>query len=250
MRRTSRYTYIILVLLANGLLLQPITGSAKSKNAEPAKSTLRYVNDTLTITMRTGKSNQHKIIRSLDSGTKVWVLETDDTYSRIKTEKGDSGWVLSQYLTPEPIARDLLPPLQEKLTQFETQNKEMAQDLKDVTKERNELRIVAAKYEKLAIDHNKLTEELTRLRGASSKSEQLMKQTETLSRKNASLESQLDFIEQEIHELRNGNNKLWFLTGAGVVLVGIILGALLARGRREKKTSWGEGPKTLTLKQL
>ena len=156
---------------------------------------------------------------------------------------------MSRYLTPQPIARDLLPPLQEKLLKIEAQNKEMSKDLKEITSERNQLKIIAVKYEKLAIDYKKTTEQLVQLRDASAKTQQLMQQTETLSREKANLQSQLDYIVQEIHELRNGNNKLWFLTGAGVIFVGILLGALLTRGRKTKDSSWGAAPKTLMLKQ-
>jgi len=238
------FVYIILAILANGLLLSPNTVNAKNR-----ASKVRYVNDNLTITMRTGKSNQHRIIRSIDSGTKVWLLESADDYSRIKTDKGDSGWVLSRYLTTQPVARDLLPPLQDKLAKIEAQNKEMTTDLKEITKERNQLKIIAVKYEKLAIDYKKTTEELAQLRDASAKTAQLVQQTETLSREKANLQSQLDYIVQEIHELRNGNNKLWFLTGAGVIFIGIILGALLTRSRKSNDSSWGSAPKTLMLKQ-
>jgi len=239
------FVYTILVILANGFWLLPQSANARDSKA----SKVRYVNDNLTITMRTGKSNQHRIIRSLDSGTKVWLLESSDNYSRIKTETGDNGWVLSQYLTQQPIARELLPPLQEKLTKTTAQNKELSQELKDITKERNELKVIAVKYEKLAIDYKKTSEELSKLREASAKTQQLMKQTETRSREKANLQSQLDYIVQEIHELRNGNNKLWFITGAGVIFVGILLGALLTRSRKSKDSSWGSAPKTLMLKQ-
>jgi len=53
----------------------------------------------------------------------------------------------------------------------------------------------------------------------------------------------------EIRELRNGNNKLWFLTGAGVIFIGIIIGAMLARQRKPKSSGWGSGTDTLILRQ-
>ena len=45
--------------------------------ASAADAQTRYVSDRLEVTLRTGTSTQHSIIRMLTSGARVEVLETD-----------------------------------------------------------------------------------------------------------------------------------------------------------------------------
>ena len=68
----------------------------------------RYVSDRLEVTLRTGTSTQHSIIRMVPSGARVEVLETDGAsgYSRVRAADGTEGWVLTRYLMEEPAARD------------------------------------------------------------------------------------------------------------------------------------------------
>ena len=83
-------------------LLVILTGNALAET--------RYVSDRLEITMRSGTSTSHGILRMLRSGTPVEVLETDKKsgYSRIKTRSGKEGWVLTRFLMNGPAARDRL----------------------------------------------------------------------------------------------------------------------------------------------
>ena len=70
----------------------------------------RYVSDRLEITMRSGTSTSHGIVRMLRSGTPVEVLENDKDsgYSRVRISSGKEGWVLTRFLMSGPAARDRL----------------------------------------------------------------------------------------------------------------------------------------------
>ena len=249
MRNRKFCLFFIVLSTVAALILVPATsiGAAKS-GAKKAKTTL-YVTDNLAITLRSGKSNQHRIIRSLDSGTKLRVLETDKTHARVKTPDGKTGWVMKRYLVEEPAARTLLPPIKEKLAKLEVKHSELRQKYKEITKERNELALIASKYEKLESQFNKVSEEANHLHKVASESEQIFQQNQELTRKSSSLEAQRDMLLEELKELRNGNNKLWFLTGAGVIFIGILIGALLTRNRKSRESSWGGGADTLVLRQ-
>lgn len=68
----------------------------------------QYIDDTLFAPLRSGKSNEYRIIhRGLKSGTAVEVLETDDEsgYTLVRTPGGMEGWLLTQYLSKEPVAK-------------------------------------------------------------------------------------------------------------------------------------------------
>ena len=74
-----------------------------------AAQTTRYVSDELEITMRNGQGLDFGIRKMLKSGTELAVLENDPSgYSKVRTNDGVEGWVLSRYLVNNPSARDQL----------------------------------------------------------------------------------------------------------------------------------------------
>jgi len=229
------------------LLLCALSANAASKTSNGKGGKYQYVGDELIITMRSGKSNEHRIIRTLPSGTRLRVLESDKKYTKVKTDQGETGWILARYLSPEQPARVLLPPIKAKLEALEKENAELSVSLKEVTKERDSLKGVAASLERLEQKHKKLLEESVRWKDAASESNNLSEESKNLARRNATLESQMDVMMRELKSLRDGSNRLWFLSGAGVILVGIVIGVMIARQRKEKKSSWASSD-TLVLR--
>ena len=76
----------------------------------------RYVSDELEITMRSGQGVKFGIRKMLTSGAKLEVLETDPAgYSKVRTEQGVDGWVLSRYLSNTPSARDRIAASEQKV---------------------------------------------------------------------------------------------------------------------------------------
>ena len=69
-----------------------------------------YVSDELVITVRSGPATTNPILTNLRAGDRVEVLEVDQEigYSLIRAADGMEGWVVSRYLTEQPIARDRL----------------------------------------------------------------------------------------------------------------------------------------------
>lgn len=50
--------------------------------------------------------------RSLETGTPLEVLERTRRWARVRTPKGEEGWVRTAYLVPEPPARVTMPTLE------------------------------------------------------------------------------------------------------------------------------------------
>lgn len=230
-------------------MLFAASGAPAAKSASgKSNSKYQYVSDILTITMRSGKSNEHRIIRTLESGEKLRILENGKKYSRVRTDKGETGWVLTRYLSREPAARLELPPIKTKLAKLEKENKELSKSLKEITRERDSLKVAAVSLERLEKKHKQLLEESVRWKDAANKSNNLSEESKDLARKNATLESQMDLMMRELKSLRDGSNRLWFLSGAGVILIGIVIGVMVARSRKEKKSSWGASTDSLMLR--
>jgi SH3 domain protein len=245
--RHRKFFIIFIILLVMETLF---AGSVASAATSSKSARTRYVTDELAITMRSGKSNQHRIIRSLPSGSRLRVLKSDKDYTRVKTKDGEIGWVLNRYLVESPVARTVLPPIQKRLAAVEAQNKELNQQLKETTKERNKLKKIATKYDVLVAEHDELTKEAVKLRQMVAESSGLFNANEKLTHKTKSLNAQVDVLMSEIKELGAGNDKLWFITGAGVILVGFLAGVMVSRrSRKNTQSSWASASDTLMLRQ-
>ncbi|MDY6906347.1 MAG: TIGR04211 family SH3 domain-containing protein [Thermodesulfobacteriota bacterium] len=174
-----------------------LAGLAAS-GAQAAPGTDMYLTDTIKITMRSGKGMDHKIIALLQVGQKVSALAVEDEWTQIRTEAGKEGWVLSRFVSAEVPNRILLQQLQS--------------DYASVTERCDALE----KENKALINKNQALE--------------------------AELASNIETSQARIEELAEENEGLkgavknrylkWFLAGAGVLLVGYLIGY---RAKREKR---------------
>lgn len=62
--------------------------------------------DSSGVNMRSGKAENYRIIKVLPPKSEVKVLETSADYTRVKTEGGETGWVLSKLLIVENAAEE------------------------------------------------------------------------------------------------------------------------------------------------
>ena len=104
------------VLEASHAVLCRIPGRsiARPPNAESA-----YISDELTVPLRSGPSNAHRILhRGLPSGTQLEIIGRDDDagFTQVRTSRGTEGWIRSQYLVSQPIAKMRLAAAQRELS--------------------------------------------------------------------------------------------------------------------------------------
>jgi SH3 domain protein len=208
--------------------------------AEPESGATRYVSDEITIMLRTGPSNKHKIIRALTTGTKLDAMETKDEYQHVRTHSGLEGWVLSQHLTDKPIARQQLAGANKKLAQLDAENKQLQQQIAKLRENYNNLDL---KYRSLDKTKSDTEAELNRIRTIAAEPLQLSNEKQRLSQQTESLEGEVDTLKSELQQLRKNTNKQWFLTGAAVVLLGILIGLTIPKLRRRRASDWGSSLK-------
>jgi SH3 domain protein len=198
--------------------------------------TTQYVSDHLVITMRSGQGSQYQILKTLPSGTRLEVLETSDTgYTRVRNAEGIEGWVLSRYLSPEPIAREKLAVAQGQLQRLKEKNNELKQELASLQKNHRELE---AERTALASKTETANAELERLNQVAAQPILLDKQNRQLKQQNVSLEKELQLSQQENQSLKDRSQREWFIAGAGVLLGGMLLGLIIPKLRWRKKSSW------------
>jgi len=196
----------------------------------------QYVSDKLRITLRTGQGTEFQIIRALESGAKLEVLEQNESgYTNVKTEDGTEGWVRSQYLIPEPIAQQKLDKVQIQLEKYKTQLDALKTERVELRKQRKEL---SETKSSLSEKSSTLESELARLSKVAAKPILLDKENRTLQQENVKLGKDLQMIHQENQVLKDQSNREWFIAGAAVLLGGILFGLVIPKIRFSKKPSW------------
>jgi SH3 domain protein len=199
----------------------------------------QYVSDRLEITMRSGKSTSHGITRMLRSGTPLEVLDTDKKtgYSHVRTRSGKEGWVLSRFLMKGPAARDRLTAAEKKLAELELENRKMNTAMQAMREEKS---LLQKEQKSLAGEHRKVSQELSEIRRTASSALAMDSENKELKSRVVALERNLQTVQQENESLKDRTARDWFMVGAAVVLLGIIVGLIIPRIRWRKKTSWGD----------
>ena len=196
-----------------------------------------YVSDTLEITMRSGKGTSFGIIRMLRSGTSVTVLETDKKtgYTQVRTKSGKVGWVLSRFLMKGQAARDRLAASEKTLAELELENSKTETAKATLAQEKA---VLQTQLSKLDGESRSVSQELTEIKRTASSALAIDSENKDLKSRLVSLERQLQTVQQENEGLKDRTARDWFMVGAAVVLLGIIVGLIIPRIRFRKKSSW------------
>lgn len=199
----------------------------------------RYVTDQFEITLRSGQSTTHKILRMLPSGSKVELLKSsDDTgYSLVRTEDGKEGYVLTRQLLSTPVARDRLEKAENRLNELLKEPGKLPAQLANAQTKLDE---VQQSRDLLAKEKEKLDNELESIRRTASDAIRISNERNELRKLVAQLTHQVEELKQENQELNNNSNQKWFMIGAGIIILGIVIGLILPHLRfQRRKSSWG-----------
>ncbi len=199
--------------------------------------TIRYVTDQLEITMRSGKSTQHQVVRVLPSGTPVELLEVDSEsgYSRVRSPQGIEGWVISRYLDNEPSGRERLAKAEKKIANLNIENSRLQEDIKQLTVDKN---AVEKEKQALSKENHRLDQELTHIRQTAGSAIAIDSENKSLKEKLNTLERNYQSVKQENEVLKDRSDRDWFMVGAGVILLGIAIGLIIPKIRWRRKSSW------------
>jgi len=199
----------------------------------------RYVVDELTITVRSGRTNSHQIVKLLHSGDKIEVLselkENGKQYAFIKAGN-TTGWVLSQYLSKTKIARDRIAAIEAKAEKIALKSAKLKEQL---AKLRSENKSLTTQRDKLNNSAQNLDQELSKLKRVSARPLAIQKSNEKLRMELATKTSEVKLLSEENTDLKNRDQRDWFLTGTAVTLGSILFGIVLTRIRWRRRSSWG-----------
>ena len=202
-----------------------------------AAAETRYVSDTLEITMRSGKGTNFGITRMLRSGTPLEVLEVDKKsgYTKVRTKTGKEGWVLSRFLMNGRAARERLATAEKDLAELELENRKLTTAMTTMTEEKSGLE---KNLQELEGQSRGVNQELSEIKRTASSALAIDSENKELKGRMVSLERQLQTVQQENEALKDRTARDWFMVGAAVVLLGIIVGLIIPKIRFRKKSSW------------
>lgn len=222
--------YLRISLSTVGLLIA-LSASATSNAAEA------WISDKLTVPVRSGPSNSHRILhRGLPSGTQLTILDrdSDSDFVEIRTSGGTEGWLPSQYLVSEPIARDRLVVANRRIAELIKSNEQQRVRLASLTAGKSE---VDSSNSALQRQVAALQQELAEIKRISASALELSEKNLELNELNARLREEVDDLVSSLNTLEDNAQQRWLMIGGGLVLVGLALGyAIKARPRRSAWT--------------
>ncbi|MDW5376781.1 TIGR04211 family SH3 domain-containing protein [Halomonas sp. HP20-15] len=203
-------------LMAGLTLGLGLLGAGEAARAQASQAT-QWVADDLTTFVRSGPSNEYRIVGALESGAQVTVLETSGDYSRVRAADGDEVWIQSDQLQDERSLKERVPELRSRVeslsSQLESANGEWEGRVTTMTE------TLEARQQRIA-DLESRNAELDR---------QLSQAQASLRKSKARLDTQEEDLLMR-----------YFMYGGGVAGAGLIVGLLVPHlpRRRSKRDRW------------
>jgi SH3 domain protein len=196
-----------------------------------AMASTLYVTEDFEITMRTGPGVDRKIIALIRSGQRVEEISKSEEWTEIRLPSDKTGWVLTRYLSPKEPCALIKERLQTDFNQLQAERAELETKNTDLEAENQRLEAqlasTQASLERVTGDFDSLKTESTdflKLKTQFKKTTAELEETRT----------KADKFEDETSRLLRNQNIKWFLAGAGVLLIGFIIGF---SSRRQKRRS-------------
>jgi len=189
------------------------------------------------VELRRGPSTEYLILRSLDAGQAVEVLEqTAEGYSRVRvSDQGTEGWVLTRFLSTETSARDRLAVAERNLSNSRSRVTELEQQVAALSAE---LGTTKAELEQTRANHDHVNQELSSIKTAAANVVEIRDQNETFRQRLIERERQVEELSAQNGALAGRNNQSWFIVGAGVLFGGIVIGLIAPSLRKKRRSDW------------
>ncbi|WP_029407023.1 TIGR04211 family SH3 domain-containing protein [Thiomicrorhabdus sp. Milos-T2] len=222
------------------LLATTVAISAPVNIAQAAqKGYTNYISDSIKVPVRRGAGYKYKISRMLKSGYPVKILEVNKKgWAKVQYQhsgKTHTGWLPTILLQNQPVAIDRLATQIKKTTEVEEKYNTLEQELTTLRTRFEETDAILSKTKQEKFE---LGKELERLKDISSNAVELDQQNQQMKMRLTQLENQNAIMKEQIDQSDDSVKRQWFLTGGGVLLLGLILGRFFRPPGKRKK--WGE----------
>ena len=219
-----------------------------------------YISDRLIIYLKDSTEEPSNSVARVQTGDKVEIIGTKEDFHLVKTEDGKEGWILKQYILfsqPKEIKIKTLQSekenLQKLLAEEKKKNAKKFEELRRTFAASSDQSLLVEKVEELdqaiaqrdaLLQKNKelqvtiqaMKEERKQLKQDKNKIIELNNSRKELQKKVAQLRAQLDAKKQgAVNRLGLDPRISWFMAGAFVLLVGMLIGKT---GKKKQKSKY------------
>ena len=213
----------------------------------PTLADTRYVSDQLIIALRAAPNADAAVITTLKTDAPVEVLEDNGRFLKVRTDSGEEGYVLSQYVTttlPKSLQLERLQrerdELQHKLSRIEEQQGASSSELEKARRQQEALnqdlqtKLTATEQELAAArrESSAINDKYQALQKDAQNVVAVGKERDRLQAENAKISGELARLREENNSLLRSGMIQWFLAGGGVFFLGWLVGKLSRKKRR------------------
>jgi SH3 domain protein len=196
----------------------------------PAHSETMYITDDIRVMLRSDPGTDYRIIAMPKSGTQVEMLEElENGWSKVRLSNEKEGWLLTRYLSPGPPSKEVIAKLKNKNEVLRQQAKTLIEENVRLKREGNDFQKALSKQTKTA---ETLKKSYETLKSGSSEYLSLKASYDKASEDLAIKTKRQAELEEELRSLQETQTLHWFLGGAAVLFVGLIVGFMARRPRR------------------
>ena len=214
------------------ILMSLFVISAAAAETEITAGKIMYVSDKFEITLRTGPGVDRKIISLIRSGQQLEILTGGDEWAQVRLPNEREGWVLTRYITKTQPSAMVIKKLKARIESLVEKNSRIAELNSEFKQENKVLKgDVQVNQQKLKI----VNQDFVNLKKNSSGYIKLKTRYDDMLKKLKEATEKADKFEDETLLLSRNKNVKWFLGGAGVLLLGFIIG--FSSKRRPSRSS-------------
>ena len=188
----------------------------------------QYIAGVQRVTFRTGPGTDNKIIKMLPTDERVTLIEEGETWSKVKDQEGEEGYVLTRFLSKEVPAiikfnyiKRKYEALKEKHEGLTSKSSETKSELSQVEEK---LQTAQDELKKMQNEYEQLKAGSADYIGLKSRFEKVTSELESKTQRVKNLESKVN-----VYYIK------WFLAAGGVLLLGWLIG-LISRKKRNYPT--------------
>ena len=199
-----------------------------------------YATDTFEIVVRSeSKIAGRNIIKVLPSGAPIEVRDLDDTWATVRLEDGRTGYVEKRHVIDRESYKVTAERLQLEVGQQRERLATLTQQLATLRDEHQRLQKVSSGSETQLQDISQKYEQL-RQDATTAQLLETKEKYEELNHAHTEAQQRLAALNEAYTSLKSSTRLTWFLSGAGVILLGWLLGMTSERwrGRRRRQVGY------------
>ena len=208
----------------------------------------RYISDQLIVSLRLEPNNRSEVLTYLKTDTKVEVIGEDGEYFKVRTKDSGVGYIQKTYLkkdTPKSLLikqlsaenktlKKRIDTLDQQLeatsskgdTEQSKLSRALAEEKRLAEQFQKELEVTTSRLDKINNDYETLKKDASDVVEIKKERDQLQSRVQILS-------TEMAEIKEDKYSLQKSQAIRWFLAGAGVLIVGWLIGRTASSRRRK-----------------